>query len=224
VKNIKDFLFIIPARKNSKELKNKNILKHKKKMLIEKTFKILDFVDYKKKFVLTDSDIIKKKAKEYLINTDYERPKSLSGDKTELIDNLIHFYNYAKKIINFRFFVILQPTSPLRTRSDLKNAINLFKKKKYKSLFSASKSLEHPNDTFYLKNKKTIFLLKKKSSLRQSYHDSYYINGSIYIFEKELLKKRTLISKKKHGIYYMKKINSLDIDDKEDYNIFKKLC
>lgn len=224
MKNIKDFLFIIPARKNSKELKNKNILKHKKKMLIEKTFEILDFVDYKKKFVLTDSDIIKKKAKEYLINTDYVRPKSLSGDKTELIDNLIHFYNYAKKITNFRFFVILQPTSPLRTKNDLKNAINLFNKKKYKSLFSASKSLEHPNDTFYLKNKKTIFLLKKKSSLRQSYHDSYYINGSIYIFEKELLKKRTLISKKKHGIYYMKKINSLDIDDKEDYNVFKKLC
>ena len=98
------------------------------------------------------------------------------------------------------------------------------KKKKYESLFSASKSLEHPSDTFYLKNKKIIFLSKKKFSLRQSYTNSYYINGSIYIFEKNLLKKKTLISKTRHGIYFMKKINSLDIDDREDYEIFKKLC
>ena len=161
MKNIKDFLFIIPARKNSKELKNKNILKYNKKILVEETFKILDFIDCKKKFVLTDSLIVKKKAKKYLINTEYKRPIKLSGDKTKLIDNLIHFNNYIKKSVDFKFFVILQPTSPLRTKNDLINAINLFIKKKYQSLFSASKSLEHPSDTFYLKNKKLFFYQKK---------------------------------------------------------------
>ena len=40
--------------------------------------------------------------------------------------------------------VVLQPTSPLRDHKDINNAVKIIKKKKYKSLFSISKSLEHP--------------------------------------------------------------------------------
>lgn len=222
--NINDFLFLIPARKNSKELKNKNILKINGQALIEKTFKVLKNISYSKKFVLTDSDIIKKIAKKHHINIDYKRPKKLSGGNIELVDNILHFNNFIRNFENdFKYYVILQPTSPLRSKQDLFSALNYFSRKKFSSLFSASRSIEHPSDTFFLKKKKIHFFYKKKSSLRQNYEKSYYINGAIYIFDKKLLKSKKLISNKNHGIYFMSKINSLDIDDIEDYYIYRKL-
>ena len=52
---IKDFLFIIPARKNSKGIKNKNFLKINKKYLIEYTFDKIKNISYNKKFIPSKS-------------------------------------------------------------------------------------------------------------------------------------------------------------------------
>ena len=220
--NLKDFAFIVPARKNSKGIKNKNLVYYKKKSLIEHTFNILNPINKKNKFVLTDCKKIKKIASKYSINIDYKRPKELSGDKIELVENLIHFDNYLSKYYNFKYYVILQPTSPLRTKSNLFESLRIFNKMRYDSLFSVSPSIEHPSDTIYLYKNKIKYFIKNKDSLRQSYNESYFINGAIYIFKKSLLKKKKIISHK-HGIYIMKKINSLDIDDYQDLDLFKNL-
>ncbi len=220
--NLEDFAFIVPARKNSKGIRNKNLVRHKKKSLIEHTFKILNSINKKNKFVLTDCNKIKKIASKYSISVDYKRPNKLSGDKIELLDNLIHFDKYLSKYHNFKYYVILQPTSPLRTKKDLFESIRIFNKKRFDSLFSASPSIEHPSDSFYLHRNKIKYFIKTKNSLRQSYHKSYFVNGAIYIFKKTLLKKKKIISQK-HGIYMMKKINSLDIDDYQDLDLFKKI-
>ena len=100
--NLEEFVFIIPARKNSKGIKNKNLIYYKKKNLIEHTFKILNSINKKNKFVITDCEKVKKIASKYSINIDYKRPKKLSGDKIELVDNLIHFDNYLSKYYNFK--------------------------------------------------------------------------------------------------------------------------
>ena len=150
-KKLKEFLFIIPARSGSKELKNKNIKKINGKFLIEYTFDLLKENNIKNKYVITDSDFIKKIANKYNINSDYIRPKNLSGSKIELLKNIIHFNKHIEDKLIFKYYVILQPTSPLRSIKDLENAINQFINKKYESLFSISKSIEHPNETIYLK-------------------------------------------------------------------------
>ena len=222
-KKLKEFLFIIPARSGSKELKNKNIKKINGKFLIEYTFDLLKENNIKNKYVITDSDFIKKIANKYNINSDYIRPKNLSGSKIELLKNIIHFNKHIEDKLIFKYYVILQPTSPLRSIKDLENAINQFINKKYESLFSISKSIEHPNETIYLKKNIIHNFLKKTKSLRQLYKKSYFINGAIYIFDKKLLLKNTIISKNKHGYSLMKKINSIDIDDLEDLELVKNL-
>ena len=60
---IKDFIFIIPARKNSKGIKNKNLIKINNKKLVEYTFDILKNIPKNRKYVLTDSKSIKLIAK-----------------------------------------------------------------------------------------------------------------------------------------------------------------
>ena len=91
------FISVIPARAGSKGVKNKNIFPLNKKPLISYTFNAAKKSMIKNNFVLTDSKKIKKIAKNYGINGDYERPKKFSQSNTSLIETLSHFYEWTKK-------------------------------------------------------------------------------------------------------------------------------
>ena len=88
---------VIPARDGSKGIKNKNILKINKKPLVEYSFMAAKKSLIKKNFILTDSNKIKKIAKNFSIICDYHRPKKISGDKISLANTLYHFYNWTIK-------------------------------------------------------------------------------------------------------------------------------
>ena len=218
-----NFVFIVPARKGSKGIKNKNIVKVKKKKLIEYTLEILKKIPNKRKYVLSDSTLVKQIAKKYNVNTSYIRTKELSKDNTKLIDNLCHFDKFIRNKIKFKYYVVLQPTSPLRKYKDIEHSIKKILKSKSESLFSISKSIEHPNESIFIKNNKINYFQKKRISLRQNYKSSYFINGAIYIFNKKLLKKKKMTSIKFHTIYEMPKKRSLDLDDYQDLDIIKKI-
>ena len=118
------FISVIPARKESKGIKNKNILKIFRKNLVEYTFEAAKKSKVKSNFVLTDSEKIKKISKKYKINSTYVRPKILSKDKTSLSETLYDFYLWTKrKKIFFDYLIVLQPTSPLRDHNDINKSI-----------------------------------------------------------------------------------------------------
>ena len=149
------FISAIPARENSRGIKNKNILQLNKKFLIEYSFIQAKKSLIKDNFLLSDSAKIKKIAKKYSINADYFRPKKISTSKTSLVDTLFDFYKWTiKKKIAFDYLVVLQPTSPLRLAKDINSAVKIVKKFSPKSLFSISESLEHPYETIKIKKKK----------------------------------------------------------------------
>jgi len=198
MKLFNDFIFIIPARKGSKGIKNKNIIKIKNKKIVEYTFETLNKISGDRKYVLSDSDVIKKIAKKYKINTSYIRTTQLSKDNTKLIENLCDFDKFIDKKLKFEHYVILQPTSPLRNYNDIQNSIQKYLKSKSDSLFSISPSLEHPSESIFFKNNKIYYFHKSKKTLRQNYKKSYFINGAIYIFNRKLLKQKKIISNKKH--------------------------
>ena len=72
----------ITARKGSKGIKNKNIIKINNIPLIEYTLQAVSKSLIKKILLLTDSTKIKNIAKKYSINTSYIRPKHTSNDKS----------------------------------------------------------------------------------------------------------------------------------------------
>ena len=65
------FAIVVPARKGSKSVKNKNLIKINKKHLIEYTLIAANKSDVKLKFILTDDKKIKKISKKYNFNTEY---------------------------------------------------------------------------------------------------------------------------------------------------------
>ena len=218
-----EFIFIIPARKGSKGIKNKNIIKIKDKHLVEYTFEKLKKIPSNRKFVITDSEKVKKIANKYKINTSYIRKKKLSRDNTKLVNNLIDFDEYINEKVKFKNYVILQPTSPLRNYDDISKSLQKYLKNNSESLFSVSPSSEHPNESIFFKKKKICYFVKSKYNLRQNYKKSYFINGAIYIFNRKLLRYKKTISNTNHTTFEMPKERSIDLDDYQDLGMVKKL-
>lgn len=215
---------VIPARAGSKGIKNKNIIKLNNKHLIEYTFSAASKSNIKNNFVITDCKKTKKISKKYKINSEYLRPKNLSGDKISFIETFLHFNNWLKvKNISFDYIVVLQPTSPLRNYKDINKCLKIIKNKKPLSLFSISPSVENPFEAINLKSKKKWnYVIKRKKIIarRQDFKiNSFFENGAIYIAHANLLKKRKLYSNIRHLNYIMPKIRSFDINDKEDLKV-----
>ena len=226
--NKNEIITLVPARKNSKGIKNKNIFKIKGKPLITYTLESIkkSNLNIKNCYILSDDEKIKNIGRKYRANTEYLRPKNLSKDKTLFVKNLFHFYDWTKsKSINFKYIMILQPTSPMRTSKDINSALDLLQKKKPKSVISISESMENPNVSIFFKNKKVNFyignpMMKRRQDFASK---SFFINGAIYIVSKENLEKNKFINFKDTSYLIMKKLNSFDLNDYEDLEILKRI-
>lgn len=221
------FAIVIPARKGSRSIKNKNLIKIKNKPLIQYTFDQIKSLNYLK-FILTDSNKIKSIAKRNKVNTDYVRPKSTSLSTTSMDKTIYHFAKWSFNKFDIDYFVILQPTSPLRSRNDITKSINVIRSNSFKSLFSISESLEHPYEAINLNEKKKSweYVLKnsKKFFRRQDFDiNSYFINGAIYIVERSFLLKYKKIISNSHSYFKMSKSRSLDVNDLDDLYMSKKM-
>ena len=221
------FAIVIPARKNSKSIKNKNRFKINGKPLIEYTFKQSFLSKIKLKFIITDDEKIKKISKKYKFNTNYIRPKHTSTDKSSTVDTLVHFVKSTMHKYDYDYLVVLQATSPLRNYHDINKSIDIIKKDKSSSLFSISESLEHPYEAIVLKkNKKWKYLIQNAKNFyrRQDFNlKTFFINGAIYIVSKKHLLKSKKIYSNNHSFYKMPKNRSLDINDCEDIELAKKI-
>ena len=118
---------IIPARKGSKGIKNKNIMIYKKKpLLCHSINSALKLKKIDKVLVSTDSKKYKSLAEKYGAEV-IMRPKKISQDNSLEKEFLVHAYNYLKREKNYfvDLFVLLRPTCPDRNHKDLKNALNI---------------------------------------------------------------------------------------------------
>ena len=220
-------LAIIPARKNSKGLKDKNIKLINGKPLIAYTIEAAIKSKYiYKVFISTDYERIIKIASKYKIKIPFLRPKRFATDKSPAIKTYLYTVQKLNKVnpTKVKNFIVLLPTSPLRNFHDIDNSIKLFYKKKADSVVSMCKSHQPIEWQKYLSQQKRIGpIFNKKKSIynRQLLTPTYVPNGSIYVFKYECLKKNLNYYSKNSFAYLMPKIRSYDIDDKIDFEIIK---
>ncbi len=216
--NNKSFIAVITARGGSKRLKNKNILKIKKKTLIERSFLEAKKSKYIDKIILsTESKKIIQIAKKIGLDTPYVRPKRLSKDNIGADKVVLHAaQKYQKK---FDFIILLQPTSPLRKSIDIDRCIKRLSERNFSSITSIYKSKK--------KKKFMVDIVKsgyiKKTNNKKNGKFYYHLNGAIYITQiNDFLRKKKLLTKKT-GYYIMSEERSIDIDLKQDYLKAKKI-
>lgn len=220
----KTYLAIIPARGGSKRLKNKNILPLNGKPLISHTIDAALNSKYIDEIVVTSDNgnilDIAKKANVYTV----KRPKKLSLDTSTSFEAVKHTIEHYKKINkNFDYIILLQPTSPLRTTSNIDKSIKLLHKRDANAIVSINKTNHSPLWSFKAKkNIKLDMIFKDKARFRRSQElETYYnLNGSIYICKTDkLLKEKTfLITNNIYG-YKMDQKNSIDIDNIIDFKL-----
>lgn len=134
-------LGIIPARGESKSIKNKNIIPLVGKPLIyysimtAKKSALLDKV-----IVSTDSPKIARVAKRYGADVPFLRPKKFARDDSPDIEYLKHALTWLERYRgwNPEIVVILRPTGPLRTVADIDAVIKLMQETKCDSVRSLS--------------------------------------------------------------------------------------
>ena len=215
----KDTIAVVPARQNSKRLKNKNIKSFLGKPLIYYSINEAKKSNFISEVVVsTDSKRIAKISEKFGAIVPYLRNKKLSGDKIETIDvinDLYKKYIYKKKTI--RQIIILQPTSPLRDYKDINNSIKFFKKKNADLVMSVS--LAKPKNWYYELKSNNKIILNKKKIIKNT--NNYLLNGAIYIYNIKTFKKKTF--PKKIYSYVMDKKKSIDIDNQIDFDIAKMI-
>ena len=220
---------IIPARKGSVGIKNKNIKIIKSKPLI---FHTIDHAIKSKKIskiiVNTNDDRIEKKVKEkYADKVEiFKRPNFLSKSDSSAVDVYIHCISQLNDNgNNIKNFCVLLPTSPLRNYKDIDKAVNLFFKKKAKVVLSVSKN--YPLEYLFKVNKKKKLerysFIKNSIRNRQKLQYSFRINGSFYILNYRSFKIEKTYFTNKTYCYKINKLEDIDIDDPIDFEIAKRL-
>ena len=125
-------LALIPARAGSKRLPGKNIRRLGGKPLIFWSIDVVtgmsDIVDI---MVSTDSPHIAEVAKNSGALVPWLRPDALASDTASSVDVAIHaldWYESEKGLVDG--LLLLQPTSPFRTRETVSRGIKLFDERK----------------------------------------------------------------------------------------------
>lgn len=205
---------IITARSGSKRLKDKNIKMLINKPLIEYTYINTKDTLLEKIILSTDCDISINIANNYNhIEVPFKRPPNLCEDNSTSLDVIKHCLSYYKqKNVELPdYILILQPTSPQRSKEDINFIINyLNKENTNNSLTTVSK----------IKNIKNLLYNKKEIS------NIYYENGLIFALSiqdiynnyDERIKHISLPYNNVIQLEYPLYEKIIDIDTLEDFN------
>ena len=110
---MKDVVFLIPARRNSKGFKFKN------RKLLDFTLNIIPDEYLSKVYISTDDEELKRRSIDKGINV-VHRPDEIAQDKTSMKEVLQHFVD-EKKLEDDVDVVVLYLTYPQRTWEDIRN-------------------------------------------------------------------------------------------------------
>jgi len=172
---------LIPARQNSKRIKNKNIRMLGGKPLLMWSIEVSRMIkDIERTIVSTDSseiaEIVEGHADVII------RPKALASDKSIDIEYILHFIEYYKlhDMILPEYIVLLRPTTPFRTPQIVKDAIGTLQRHaNATSLRSVTLLGESAYKSFKIAKKGYL-----EGILKKEYRDPEYHNWPSQMFPK----------------------------------------
>ncbi|MHA1917913.1 MAG: acylneuraminate cytidylyltransferase family protein [Candidatus Ranarchaeia archaeon] len=212
-------LCIIPARAGSKGIPNKNLKFIGEKPLIQYTFETVSNIKEIDRIILTtDSQEIIDLAKKFpRIEVPFIRPEIHSQDITPMVEVLKHCIENIKDQKKYDRILLLQPTSPFRQETQIREAISKYNNSKADTLVSVVKSEKHISWSFWLKEDQLFPILDtKRPTRRQELEKMVSLNGAIYLTKKKMIIEENKIFGQKIIPFLMDRLSSLDIDEPLD--------
>ena len=223
----KKILCVIPARGGSKGIPHKNIKKLNGKPLIIYSIDIArQIFEDKDICVTTEDNQIIELVESCGLHVPFVRPGHLAIDETAMHDVLRHALDfYEKKEQFYEVILLLQPTSPLRLKRHLEEAINLYTNT-IDMVVSVKKTSANPYYNLFEETESGYLHVSKGDgnfTRRQDAPTVWEYNGSIYVINSQSLKQHKM-SEFLHKIKYpMENIYSVDIDEPLDWIIAEEI-
>lgn len=215
-------LALIPARGGSKGILRKNIRSLAGKPLINWTIEAArDSEVCERLLVSTDDREIAAIARVSGADAPFLRPVSLSTDTTTSLSVVEHAIDWLHdmRAETFSHVLLLQPTSPLRTKEDIQNAVRIAEKTNA-AVVSVCEPQQHPYLCKIVREDGTLadFIPESANfSRRQDFPPVFTLNGAIYIISVDCLRAEKTFTPEKTIPYIMPPERSLDIDTPWDF-------
>ncbi len=211
-------LAIIPARGGSKGIPRKNIKMLAGKPLIGWTIDVAKQVKNIDRVVVSTEDAeIASIASQLGADVPFLRPINLSDDATPSIAPVLYT---LEQLVDYEWVMLLQPTSPLRSVTDIENLLALCKKHEAPAAVSVCEVSQHPSWMYQRSSAGYLHPLVSEHlriDNRQSLPPVYVLNGSIYLARTEWLRKQQKFVSSDTLGYVMPPERSADIDTPFDW-------
>jgi len=214
-------LFLITARGGSKGIPHKNIKPLNGKPLIYYAIDVArQFVEDEDICVSTDGNDIIKTVEDYNLKVPFKRPAELASDTAGSYEVILHAVQYYEALGRlYDNIVLLQPTSPFRTKEDVEMCLS-----KYDSdcdmVVSVKPAASNPYYDIFEEDANGNLVISKgdgKITRRQEAPKCYEYNGAVYVINVDSLKSRYMSDFKKIKFCVMSEIHSIDLDTMLDW-------
>lgn len=217
-------LIIIPARGGSKGIPRKNIRLLDGKPLIAYSIEVAKAITPSPENIIlsTDDAEIARVAREWGIDVPYMRPPELGGDCVGTREVLLHAMDWAdSRGISYDCVLLLQPTSPLRTISDVEEALRIYSPGT-DMVVSVMPSAANPYyDCFETDSDGFLSICKGPGTYtrRQDAPPAWQYNGAVYVINPESLRRMPMGRFTRRVPLVMTRENSIDLDTPLDWTI-----
>ena len=224
---MKNMLAIISARSGSKGLKDKNIKELCSKPLMAYSIEAaLQSGVFDEVMVSTDSEKYADIAEKYGASVPFLRSEKTSGDNASSADMIREVLQmYKKRGEEYKSFCLLQPTSPLRTAEDIRNAYRIFEEKAEVAVVSVCEPDHSPLWCGQLGDDESLdgFQQRHAEQTRQQLEKYYRLNGAIYMAYVEEYIRDDFLYREGSYAYIMPRERSVDIDSEMDFRMAEVL-
>lgn len=215
-------LAVIPARSGSKGLKDKNIKLLEGKPLIAYSIDAaIGSCLFSTVHVSTDSDHYADVARQFGADVPFLRSAETSTDSASSWEAVLEvLQEYEKRGQFYDTVMLLQPTSPLRTKEDIRRGYQILGENHADTVVSVCEVDHSPLwcNTLPVSGCMNGFIRPEASASRQQLKTYFRINGAIYLISvKKLQEKKALLYDASCYAYVMPKKQSIDIDDEYDF-------
>lgn len=212
-------LGVIPARGGSKGVPRKNarllggvpLIAHT--IIAAKQAEKLDRI-----VVTTEDEELALIAGEYGADV-MRRPLELASDDVQNFAVVDHVLKNLNEDISH--IVLLQPTSPLRSSTDIDRCVSICKQDGILSVFSVTACEYHPSKTVLMEGDDVLLFhdLKSMEARRQELPEAFRQNGAIYVVRKDAFIEGGGFIRPPCRVHVMPHETSVDIDTEADFAI-----
>ncbi len=216
-------LGVIPARGGSKGVPRKNIRIVGGKPLIAWTIEQAQKSRFIDRLILSSEDPeIIRVAQQWGCDAPFVRPKELAEDDTPGIEPV---FDALDRVSGYEWVVLLQPTSPLRTASDIDGCLELCAARKADACVSVSATNHHPYWVYALQADGRLepYVKTLVPAVRQDLPAAYVLNGAVYAARCSWLRSTKEFVNNETVGFVMPPERSLDIDTPLDIKIAELL-